>query len=138
MQKIGRNSLVDHVLGGGQTHDTRAFKFKPRDVVQLPKQFGKSSLTLVPAQGVPFDDPRFLAAQMQHLVANAARESMLSEGHSLNSYVDQLGDVPGMTYERLVRIQRGETLMQLADLMAWAQRFATVRLLLAHASTWPN
>lgn len=122
----------------GQVHDSRAFKFKPRDVVLSPKQFGKSSLPLAAAEGVAFQDPRFQAARLQHLVANAARESMLAEGYSLHGYVDQLGDVPGMTYERLVRIHRGETLMQLADLMALAQRFAAVRSLLSTAATWPG
>ena len=120
------------------TRDPRAFKFKPRDVVRLPKQFGKSSLALVAAEGVESKDPRFLAAQLQHLVANAVRESIMAEGHTLPSYVDHLGDVPGMTYERLLRIQRGETLMQCADLMAWAGRFELVRSLLAHSSTWPS
>jgi len=56
---------------------------------------------------------------------------MLAQGYSLLGYVDQLGDVPGMTYERLVRIHRGETLMQLADLMALAHRFDAVRSLLS-------
>lgn len=41
-----------------------------------------------------------------------------------------------MTYERLVRIHRGETLMQLADLMALAQRFDAVRSLLSTMATW--
>lgn len=118
--------------------DPRAFKFKPRDVVQLPRQFGKSGLPLFPADGVLADDPRFLAAQLQHQVANVARESMLANGHSLLSYVDQLSEAPGLTYERLVRIQRGETLMQLADLMAWAQRFEPVRALLARSASWPE
>ncbi|TQL47395.1 hypothetical protein FB562_0453 [Homoserinimonas aerilata] len=118
--------------------DLRAFKFKPRDVVQSPKQFGKSGLTLKPRDGVERDDPRFGAAQLQHLIANAVRESMLAEGHSLRSYVNLLDGVPGMTYERLVRIQRGDTLMQFADLVAWARRFEAVRSLLTDSSTWPD
>ena len=129
--------MIEQAPAHERIHDIRAFKFKPRDVVLLPKQFGKSGLSLVPTEGVAIQDPRFQAAQLQHLVANAARESMLAEGYSLLGYVDRLGDVPGMTYERLVRIHRGETLMQLADLMALAQRFASVRSLLANARTWP-
>jgi len=121
----------------GPVHDPRAFKFEPRDVVLLPKQFGKTSTALLSAEGVALQDPRFLAAQLQHFIANAAREAMLAEGHTLKSYVDQLVDVPGMTYERLVRIQRGETLMQIADLMAWAQRFDAVRSLLMSTAPWP-
>ena len=120
-------------------HDARAFKFEPRKFVREPKQFGQSGRLLEPADGVKADDPRFLAAQLQHSVANAARESILAlGGYSLRSYVGQLGDVPGMTYERLIRIQRGETLMQFADLMAWAIRFDTVGKLLMSPTTWPQ
>ncbi|MFM9919730.1 hypothetical protein [Lacisediminihabitans sp. H27-G8] len=122
----------------GPIHDTRAFKFQPRNFVQESKQFGQSSRALTAAKGVGKDDPRFLAAQLQHHVANAARESMLAQGYSLRSYVDQLHNVPGMSYERLVRIQRGETLMQFADLMAWASRFGAVKHLLTASTTWPE
>lgn len=62
----------------------------------------------------------------------------MAEGYTLPSYVDHLGGVPGMTYERLGRIQRGETLMQFADLMAWAERFELVRSLLTLPGTWPS
>lgn len=127
--------MIDHTPAGGWTHDVRTFKFKPRDVGLLPKQFGKSGLPLVPTEGVAIQDPLFQAAQLQHLVANAARESMLAEGYSLLWYMYRLGDMPGMTYERLVRIHRGETLMQLADLMALAQRFDAVRSLLSTMAT---
>lgn len=122
----------------GPPHDTRAFKFQPRKFVREPKQFGQSGRTLAPAVGVTDDDPRFLAAQLQHSVANAARESMMAQGHSLRSYAAQLDTVPGMTYERLVRIQRGETLMQFADLMAWAIRFDAVKQLLIAPTSWPE
>ncbi|TFC37940.1 hypothetical protein E3O53_04630 [Cryobacterium sp. TMT2-18-3] len=44
---------------------------------------------------------------------------------------------PGLTYDRLIRIQRGETLMQLADLFSWARRFDTVRAILADERNWP-
>lgn len=73
---------------------------------------------------------------MQHRVANAAREGMLAHGASLKSYAEALRS-PGMSYDRLVRIQRGETLMQLADLVNWAQHFENVADLLATRGTWP-
>lgn len=116
--------------------DIRAFKFEPRGVVQSARQFGKSRMPLTPVEGISQDDPRFAAAQLQHLVANTVRESLLAEGHSLRSYVQRLDGVPGMTYERLVRIHRGETLMQVADLLAWAARFRAVRALLSDPDTW--
>lgn len=106
--------------------------------MRVPKQFGRSGLLVEPAEGIDRDDARFQAAQLQHVIANAAREALLARGHTLRSYVGEFGNVPGMTYERLVRIQRGETMMQLADLMAWASRFETVRDVLATSRTWPE
>lgn len=69
--------------------DIRAFKFEPRGVVQSARQFGKSRMPLIPGEGISQDDPRFAAAQLQHLVANTVRESLLAEGHSLRSYVQR-------------------------------------------------
>lgn len=108
---------------------SRAFRYEPRRLVTQPKQFGKTRLDLEPAAGVDPADPRFVAAQLHHHVANAAREAILARGHSLDSYTTKL-QAPGMTYDRLVRMQRGETLMQLADLMNWTQHFENVRTLL--------
>src|SRR5680860_961381 len=119
------------------------FKFEPRTVVATRKQFGKSSGPLRPAPGIPESDPRFLAAQLQHQVANAVREEVLAQGMSLEEFVTRESSAdsesslpPGLTYDRLVRIHRGETLMQLADLVSWAQRFDTVRELLANERSW--
>src|SRR5665647_24284 len=106
------------------------FKFEPRTVVAARKQFGKSSGPLHPAPGMTETDPRFLAAQLQHRVANAVREEVLAQGMSLEEFVTRENSTesesplpPGLSYDRLVRIHRGETLMQLADLVSWAQRF---------------
>jgi CO/xanthine dehydrogenase Mo-binding subunit len=62
---------------------------------------------------------------------------MLANGHSLESYAKAM-QAPGMAYDRLVRIQRGETLMQLADLVNWAQHFDNIKPLLADSRTWPD
>ncbi|WP_105034773.1 hypothetical protein [Cryobacterium aureum] len=121
------------------------FKYEPRNLVDFRKQFGKSSAPLRPAPGVDAADPRFLAAQLQHQVANAVREAVLAQGLSLEAFLTRRepdqdstpSPPPGMTYDRVVRINRGETLMQLADLVSWAQQFATVRALLADDQCWP-
>lgn len=112
------------------------FKFEPRAMADAPRQFGKSSEPLRPAPGYKVTDPQFIAAQLQHRVANAVREAML-RGGSLEIFVRNLNPrPPGMTYDRLVRIQRGETLMQLADLVNWAHRFETVRAILTDEQSW--
>jgi hypothetical protein len=107
------------------------FTFEPRTVVSNPKQFGKSSANLEPSDGISASDPRFGAAQLQHRVANRVREGLLSQGSNLFEFSERSNLSPGMKYDRLVRIQRGETLMQLADLIKWSESFEGVRELLA-------
>lgn len=107
-------------------------------MVAVPKAFGQSSVRLPASAGVDDADARYRAATLQHLVANVIREEILALGSSLPSFLEQLHPAPpGMGYDRVVRILRGETLMQLADLVTWAGQFARVRELLSsefHAS----
>ena len=50
-----------------------------------------------------------------------------------------IGRIPAQRpSKRPVRIQRGETLMQFADLLAWSQRFDAVRSLLTDPTRWPD
>jgi hypothetical protein len=101
------------------------FVFEPRAVVKLPGAFGKSSTPLEP-EGVP--DARFQAAQLQHVVANTVRECLLARRLSLKKFVAE-SSLPGWSsYDRLSRIQRGETMMMLADLQMWAEVFDEVRM----------
>jgi len=129
--------MVKQAVPGG-------FKFEPRAFVAVRREFGRSSSPVRPAPGIQETDPRFLAAQLQHIVANAVREGVLAEGVSLEEFVTRENSAenksplsPGLTYDRLIRIQRGESLMQLADLVSWAQRFETVRALLVDKRNWP-
>lgn len=115
--------------------EPRAFKFEPRRMIKTPSQFGKSTSEPKPAAGISDGDPRFRAARLQHLVANAAREGMLEEGYTLKEYVESF-PAPGMSYDRLVRIQRGETLMQLADLVNFAALFHQVQDLVRSDGAW--
>jgi hypothetical protein len=131
--------MIDQTVSGG-------FKYEPRTVVSVRKQFGRSSAPLSPAPGVDASDPRFVAAQLQHRVANAVREAVLAQGLSLEAFLTRRATgedsppafPPGMTYDRAVRINRGETLMQLADLVSWAQQFGTVGVILADEGCWPT
>jgi hypothetical protein len=104
------------------------FKFEPRMMVLMPKAFGRSSGPMPPALDVDPLDPRFRAAQLQHRIANAVREEVLEQGSSLEQFLSSMDPVPpGMSYDRVIRIQRGETLMQLADVVTWASAFERVR-----------
>lgn len=108
------------------------FVFEPRKLGKQHAQFGNTSMALLPAEGTDVEDPRWRAAQLQHLVANAVRESLAAEGTNLSAWVRERVSVPGgVSYDRLVRIQRGETMMQLADLFYWAAPFSAVAELLS-------
>lgn len=113
--------------------------FAPNSLAAVRRQFGKSAANLVAADQVDALGVRFQAAQLQHQISNAVRESILSSGTTLDAYAAKHRDAtPGMSYDRLVRILRGETQMQLADVVAWARQFASVRALLLSEHTWPS
>lgn len=69
--------------------------------------FGCTSGLLQPAPGVEPNDHRYRAAMVQHLMANRVRESLKLRGHTVTSFVEALGDVPGMSADRLRRLLRG-------------------------------
>ena len=118
--------LVNHTAAAG------GFVFEPRKLSRSPKQFGKTSLPLDPAEGVDQVDSRFRAASLQHVIANLVREILLGWDSNLNEFVTkQPNAMPGLGYDRLVRIQRGETMMQLADLFYWSSTFPSVAAVLA-------
>ena len=117
--------MADLPIAGG-------FVFEPRAQAAVPGQFGRTALQLVPASGVALEDPRFRAAQLQHHLVNVVREALVSTGKSLHTFVkEQPSKTPGVGYDRLVRIQRGETMMQLADFFHWAGHFPAVGAALA-------
>ena len=118
----------------GRRFKPGGFKYEPRLIVSNSKEFGKSSLNVLPAAGIEPEDPRFLAANLQHRISNAIREETLRTGANLQSLLEGFAlESPGMSYDRVVRIQRGETLMQLADVLAWSARYASVRKIATEA-----
>jgi hypothetical protein len=110
------------------------FVFEPRSKVLHARSFGKTSQ--IPAPSGPVDD-RFRGAVLQHLIADAIRQALLSEGHTLRSFVnDKTEAVPAaMSYDRAVRILRGETAMPLSDLTFWVRRFPSVGDAIVRATT---
>lgn len=104
------------------------FVFEPRALATQTTAFGTTSIPLTPRMDVDANGPRWRAVQLQHLVANAVRESLAAEGSNLRKWVSDNGSSmgAGLSYDRLVRIQRGKTMMQLADLLHWASIYPAV------------
>ncbi|MRG60699.1 hypothetical protein GE115_12585 [Agromyces sp. CFH 90414] len=104
------------------------FAFEPRTLSAVPAVFGRSSAPFLPIAGLGDGDPRLRAAQLQHRVANAVREELLAGGLSLEQYLGAVDvHVPGLSYDRVIRLLRGKTQMQLADVLFWADRHPRVR-----------
>lgn len=111
--------------------------FEPRQLAKNPKQFGKSSVPLIAAPEVVVSEPKFLAANFQHLICNALREALLSNSMTIDQFATELlGTVPGIGYDRLGRVLRGETQIQIPDIVAWCQRFKNVRRVVVSERAW--
>ncbi len=104
------------------------FVFEPRRVLSTPNLFGKVSVRMEPVAGV--SPRRAHAAQLQHLVSNKVREMLLLRSETLDAH-SKGADSEGLSKDRLARIQRGETMMTMTDLLAWCSKFEAVRALVA-------
>ncbi len=94
-------------------------------------------MDLIGATDVVVSEPKFLAANFQHLVCNSLREALLSNGMTIDQFATELlGTVPGIGYDRLGRVLRGETQIQVADIVAWSQRFTGVKRTVLNARAW--
>jgi len=112
----------------------RGYVTTPRLFVLHAQLFGQTAERLDPPENILRADPRFRAAQIQHLVANAVREALLAREQSLLDFTKSLTDTDAMSYERLRKIQSGRITMQLADLFAWGSHFPSVQRFLAAES----
>ncbi|MGH3704127.1 MAG: helix-turn-helix domain-containing protein [Agromyces sp.] len=114
------------------------FAFVPRSMCAAPRVFGRTGSPFEPVAGMDESDPRVRAAQLQHLTANAVREELLAAGQTIEKYLEAIApDLPGLSYDRLTRVLRGQTQMQLADVMFWADRFDRVKLVVGTALGLP-
>lgn len=102
--------------------------FEPRSRMQVPRSFGKMG-TACTAVGEP--DAQLAAAQFQHLIANAIRECVTRQSGTLRLFLAGAEFPPEMTYDRVSRILRGETMMTITDLLIWSAAFPEVRALAA-------
>ena len=91
--------------------------FEPRSLATNRKKFGNSSSRLT---SINVESPQQAAAEVQHAIANRIREYLLDQNADLKSYCARATLPAGLNYERFQRINRGETMITLTDLMYWA------------------
>ncbi|WP_417564186.1 hypothetical protein [Microbacterium sp.] len=107
---------------------------RPRDLVDRPDMFGRWGKPMRAADGIDPTDARFIAANLQHWVANAVREEVLMQRSNLATILPTLQTTsPELTLERVSRLQHGDEPMRLDDLLIWARRFDSVRDILTSA-----
>ena len=100
--------------------------FEPRSMVEQKDAFGFASGLLRPAPGVAPADHRYRAAMVQHMMARRIREGLRLRAQNVTSFVANIGDVPGMSADRVRRMLRGETSATFADLALWVTEFPDV------------
>ncbi|TFD48566.1 hypothetical protein E3T46_15135 [Cryobacterium sp. Hh11] len=106
--------------------------FEPRGRFLVPKSFGKMGVLGTPVGSA---DAQLAAAEFQHLVANAIRECVTRRSGTLRLFLQEAGFPAEMTYDRVSRILRGETMMTITDLLIWSAAFPEVRVLAAELLT---
>jgi hypothetical protein len=100
--------------------------FEPRAQMASPGSFGKVGIALEPADRA---DAQFDAAQFQHLLANEVRQRVLVKYGTLSAFLASSEMPPIMTYDRVSRILRGESMMTITDLLVWTKLFSEVQIL---------
>lgn len=99
----------------------KGFTFVPRDLFESPKRFGKTREDLRPAKGVSILDPRFKAALLQHHLSKEIREHLSSRSKTVAWLASSKAGHPGLSTDRMHRMLRGETMLQVADLLLFTQ-----------------
>ena len=95
--------------------------FVPRDVFVNPLRFGNLAKWLSPADGA---DPRHVdAAQLQHVLMVRLDEYAVEEEVSTAALARSVG----MSGDKLYRLKRGETLLPISDMLAFANIVPEVR-----------
>lgn len=91
---------------------------------------------LTPADGVRDDDPRFRAANLQHVLANAVNEQLLlRDAGPASDYPRE--SVTGLSADRIRRVFRGETAATMTDITYWTGEFPEVgEALTDYVRTW--
>ncbi|QYF74871.1 hypothetical protein [Cryobacterium sp. PAMC25264] len=92
--------------------------FEPRSAASH-KKFGRSSSRLTSGA---IESPQQAAAELQHAITNRIREYLLDQDTDLKAYCEATELPLGLNYGRFQRINRGETMMTLTDLMYWVDQ----------------
>jgi hypothetical protein len=101
---------------------------RPRDLVDRPEMFGLWGKPMRAAAGVDPTDAAFIAANVQHWVANAIREEVAMSMSNLATLLPSLEPTsPDMTFDHIAQFRRGEIPMTLTDVLVWSRRFEAVR-----------
>lgn len=101
---------------------------EPRRFWVDPRRFGKGSAAPGLTSEARQSDPLVHAALFQHRMSRVIRSVLAQEGSSLKEYVNEPKTrSDDLIYDRTVRILRGESVMQFADVFFWAQRSPSVR-----------
>jgi hypothetical protein len=95
---------------------------KPGGAVFVPrsfatrKKFGRSSSRLTSNS---IESPQQAAAELQHAIANRIREYLLDQDTDLKAHCEDNKLPEGLNYGRFQRINRGETMITITDVMYW-------------------
>lgn len=96
--------------------------------------FGRWGKPMRAADGIDASDARFVAANLQHWVANAVREEVLMLRTNLATLLPTLSTTSAdFTLDRLSALQHGDEPMRLDDLLVLSRRFDSVRDILVSA-----
>lgn len=100
--------------------------FAPRKLFARREQFGQFHEVPRPANGVVAESDEFRAAALQHLLSYEFRRWLSEQGMSVEKFAFQQSAQPGRA-DRLRRLLRGETMMQLTDIIRFTSASPNVR-----------
>jgi hypothetical protein len=88
-------------------------KYVPRQYLRLPSMFGRPSPYLQWAIPATVDEAvKLRAAQLQHEFSIRIREGLAARGSSKQNYAI----AAGMSYDRFIKVLRGEAVMRIDDI----------------------
>lgn len=114
--------------------------FEPRKVLANPRQFGRFRDGQQPASTHTVESDQFRAANLQHVISYEFRRWVSENEATLEEFADdESTPARKVSVDRLRRVLRGETMMQLTDLMLFTRNSPTalkaVFEVLDHAAT---
>ncbi|MCR2813031.1 hypothetical protein [Microbacterium sp. zg.Y1084] len=113
--------------------------FEPRSMIKDKHAFGRSQMSLDPAEGVDEEDHRYRSAILQHRIATTARDLIQVRYGSIERFAEAHHHIPGMSLDRIRRMLRGETTITFADFALFAVELPFVAKTASRViETWPS